>query len=128
MYVCTTFNLVDPKMLRANYLLIVLSRDYSGCMTRLFKYPPVEDVRLFIEQARNLAANKPLQTQTQQASMISQARHVTFSDFETKTPTKPQKAPEQQLTAVTLAPTFKHMLYVDMVCFKSGIASITFIL
>jgi len=29
----------------------LLDRDYTGCMKRLFKYPPVEDVHLFVEQA-----------------------------------------------------------------------------
>jgi hypothetical protein len=84
----------------------LLDRDFSGCMTRLFKYPPVEDVRLFIEQAINLATNKPAQTSS------LQPRQVTLSDFETKTSSK-QKIPEQQLIPVTLAPTFKHMLNVD---------------
>jgi TBC1 domain family protein 5 len=29
----------------------LLNKDYTSCLKRLFKYPPVEDVRLFIEKA-----------------------------------------------------------------------------
>jgi len=91
----------------------LLDRDFSGCMTRLFKYPPVEDVRLFIEQAINLATNKPVQASQSGVSPTS-PKIVTLADFETKAPTKQKTLAEQQLIPVTLAPTFKHMLHVDM--------------
>eukprot|EP00771_Trimastix_marina_P001839 gnl/Trimastix_PCT/2944.p1 GENE.gnl/Trimastix_PCT/2944~~gnl/Trimastix_PCT/2944.p1 ORF type:complete len:729 (-),score=222.48 gnl/Trimastix_PCT/2944:104-2290(-) len=32
----------------------LLSRDYVGCLRRLMKYPPVEDVSVFIQRAMNL--------------------------------------------------------------------------
>ena len=38
----------------------VFGQEYSLCLRRLFKYPPVEDVHLFIEKAMLLAKNKPL--------------------------------------------------------------------
>ena len=32
----------------------MLESDYSNCLRRLFKYPPVEDVRIFIQKAQDL--------------------------------------------------------------------------
>jgi hypothetical protein len=36
----------------------LLERDSTGCLTRLMKYPPVEDVRIFIERAQTLISNR----------------------------------------------------------------------
>jgi len=47
----------------------LLGKDYTNCMRRLFKYPPVEDVHLFIERA--LALQRPILTPSLQSSTES---------------------------------------------------------
>ena len=39
----------------------VLEMDYNMCLRRLFKYPPVEDVSLFVEKAMAIARPSPAQ-------------------------------------------------------------------
>jgi len=93
----------------------LLPKDYTGCMSRLLKYPPVEDVHFFVKQARNLAENKPFQQSPKTGGIQLVPRQVTVSDFDVKPASKPQAkgASGQQLTPVTLAPSFKHNLVVD---------------
>jgi len=75
----------------------LLERDYSGCLMRLFKYPPVEDITLFVEQALMLSQNKPIPIHAPVAAAPAPApvvevttppqaatRTLSVSDFETK--------------------------------------------
>jgi len=42
----------------------LIHRDYTSCMRRLFKYPPVEDIHLFIEKAFDLMKNNNFESHT----------------------------------------------------------------
>jgi hypothetical protein len=50
----------------------VLEMDYNYCLRRLFKYPPVEDVTLFIEKALGFA--RPPATSSASSAVLSPNR------------------------------------------------------
>jgi len=50
-YICTAM------LIYIRYQL--LDKDYTACLKRLFKYPPVEDVHLFVEKAISMQRGEP---------------------------------------------------------------------
>ncbi len=43
-----------------HFLFAVIDKEYTTCMQRLFKYPPVEDVSMFISKALTIMNPKPV--------------------------------------------------------------------
>lgn len=78
----------SPDLVLVDYICVamlvfireqLLDRDSTGCLTRLMKYPPVEDVRLFIEQAQTLISNRLQQPTTSISSSFSSNASSTAS-------------------------------------------------
>ncbi|PRP72793.1 TBC1 domain family member 5-like [Planoprotostelium fungivorum] len=69
-YICVAMLIFIRKSL--------LSNDYNGAMRRLFKYPPVEDCLLFVEQALNLQQNNGISpfVSSHTSAAFSQDRHA----------------------------------------------------
>lgn len=86
----------SPDLVLVDYICVsmlvfireqLLERDSTGCLTRLMKYPPVEDVRIFIEQAHTLISNRLQKPATYQSPPLPQAQSPSQSSSPLTSPT-----------------------------------------
>eukprot|EP00026_Physarum_polycephalum_P005748 Phypoly_transcript_05786.p1 GENE.Phypoly_transcript_05786~~Phypoly_transcript_05786.p1 ORF type:complete len:554 (+),score=80.11 Phypoly_transcript_05786:209-1870(+) len=138
----------SPDLVLVDYICVsmlvfireqLLERDSTGCLTRLMKYPPVEDVRIFIEQAHTLISNRmqkppsyqspplPLSHSPQTASSPSSNSSPTAptastspsssthasSLFKPKLPAKPKGLQGKPLQTISPASSVKHNLDIE---------------
>jgi len=133
----------SPDLVLVDYICVsmlvfireqLLERDSTGCLTRLMKYPPVEDVRIFIEQAHTLISNRlqrptstypspppsqsqsplqsPPQSSTSSPTSSTSTPPPTTSIFKPKLPVKPKGMQGKPLQTISPA-SVKHNLDID---------------